>query len=59
MVGFSKSLKALSAADQWVNSGRKSSKKKINQTGAGKISKKRHSTLQIAKPKKSSKKSKK
>ena len=59
MVGFSHSVSRLSSTPQWINSKIGKSKKKPVQIGAGKISKKRSATIEIQKPKKSSKKVKK
>ena len=67
MPGFSKSVQCLGQSDQWVNFKKKSSKNVINQKGAGKVAKKRHSvvlnpisnTMSNTSSKKSSKKQKK
>lgn len=54
MAGFSSSIRKLSAS--WSNSRDIQVQKSKNQTGAGKITKKRHSQVFIEKPKKRSKK---
>jgi len=58
MVGFSRSINQHSTPHKWLDINPKSQKKK-SQTGAGKITKKRHSTIDVKKSKKSCKKSKK
>ena len=58
MAGFSNSIKRLSSS--WVNQKEKQTlKKEKNQSGSGKITKKRHFQINIEKSKKKSKKHKK
>lgn len=58
MVGFSRAINKLSQSQKWDNPDGKTQKRKKSQTGAGKISKKRHITVDVKKCKKQSKKQK-
>ncbi len=56
MAGFSNSIKRLADPTKWIDQERKSIVKR--QTGAGKLTKKRHSVVDVKKCSKSSKKQK-
>lgn len=58
MVGFSRTIAQLAQSKKWINTEIKPRKKVKPQTGAGKIVKKRHSTIDVKKCKKPSKKPK-